>query len=71
MKAVRLLIPAATLIAAMMATSGLSFANKEIFKKEKKPCITCHVKMGQKDLNEVGKYYKEHKTLEGAPTPKK
>ena len=70
MKALRLILPVATLLAAFLATTGISFANKEIQKKEKKPCTTCHVKTGQKDLNDVGKYYKDKKTLEGAPAPK-
>jgi cytochrome c551/c552 len=55
------------LVGALLATSGLSFATKELAAKEKKGCPTCHVKAGQKDLNDVGKYYKEKKTLEGAP----
>jgi hypothetical protein len=33
--------------------------------KEKKPCTTCHVKMGAADLNAAGKYYAQHKTLVG------
>jgi hypothetical protein len=70
MKRLRLLLPVATLMAAFLASSGISFATKEMGKKEKKPCTTCHVKTGQKDLNDVGKYYKEKKTLEGAPAPK-
>lgn len=71
MKRIRLFIPILTLLAAFLATSGISFATKEIGKKEKKPCTTCHVKTGQKELNDVGKYYHEKKTLEGAPAPKK
>ena len=67
MKKLRLLIPVGALLAMLVATSGLSFANKEIAKKEKKPCVTCHEKAGKKELNEVGKYYKEKKTLDGAP----
>ena len=67
MKSLRLILPVATLLAAFLGTAGLSFANKDIAKKESKPCNTCHVKAGSKDLNEVGKYYKEKKTLEGAP----
>jgi hypothetical protein len=69
MKTLRLLLPVATLLAAFIATSGVSFATKEIQAKEKKPCTTCHVK--GKELNDVGKFYKEKKTLEGAPIPKK
>jgi cytochrome c553 len=67
MKALRLIIPVATLVAMMVATSGLSFATKEIGKKEGKPCGTCHEKAGKKELNDAGKYYTEKKTLEGAP----
>lgn len=72
MKAIRLILPAATLVAAFFATSGLSFATKEMAKTEKKPCFTCHEKgkaptKANPLLNEVGKYYKEKKTLDGAP----
>ncbi|QOY91008.1 hypothetical protein [Paludibaculum fermentans] len=72
MKAIRLILPAATLVAAFLATSGISFATKEMAGKEKKPCVTCHEKgkAPTKEaplLNEVGKFYKEKKTLEGAP----
>lgn len=69
MKSIRLILPIATLIAAFFATSGISFATKEMGTKEKKPCTTCHTK--GKELNDVGKHYKEKKTLEGAPAPKK
>jgi hypothetical protein len=37
----------------------------EITKKEKKPCAYCHPSVGKPDLNEAGKYYKMHRTLEG------
>jgi hypothetical protein len=42
-----------------------SMATKDIAKAEKKGCITCHVKAGDKELNDAGKYFMEHKTLEG------
>jgi hypothetical protein len=42
-----------------------SLATKDIAKNEKKGCIACHVKNGDKELNEAGKYYMEHKTLDG------
>ncbi len=71
MKALRLIVPAITLLAAFLATTAVSFATKEFGKKEGKPCTTCHVTAGKKDLNDTGKYYKEKKTLEGAPAPKK
>ncbi|HNY42411.1 MAG TPA: hypothetical protein PKJ41_18565 [Bryobacteraceae bacterium] len=66
-KVFRLVFPAAAFAAVLMMAGGAAYATKEIQKKEKKPCTACHVKTGAKDLNEVGKYYKEKKTLEGAP----
>jgi hypothetical protein len=71
MKAARLLIAGGALLAAFYGATGVAFADKNIAKKEKKGCVTCHVKMNEKELNDVGKYYKEKKTLEGAPAPKK
>ncbi len=32
-------------------------------KKEKTGCITCHVKMGSKELNDTGKCYAQKRTL--------
>lgn len=41
-------------------------AKPEYSKKEGKACVFCHTKMGSKELNEAGKYYKEHNhSLEG------
>ena len=37
----------------------------EYTKKENKQCVYCHTAMGKPDLNEAGKYYKAHHTLEG------
>lgn len=67
MKALRLILPAAALLAAFVGASVVSWATPAYSKKEKKPCVTCHVKAGKKDLNDVGKYYHEKKSLEGAP----
>jgi len=73
MRAARLLLPAAAILATFMATSV--FGTQEMGKKEKQKCVTCHEKGKYTKenplLNEVGKYYKEKKTLEGAPAPKK
>jgi len=63
-------LPLAVLSAGLMMTSSLSYAKPEFTKKEKKPCTFCHVKAGKKDLNDAGKYYKDHNfSLEGY-TPK-
>jgi hypothetical protein len=37
----------------------------EITKKENKQCVYCHPSVGKPDLNEAGKYYKAHRTLQG------
>lgn len=70
MKFLRLLLPAAALLGLILVTGSPSFATKEMGKKEKKPCVTCHVKGDMKKLNDVGKYYKDKKSLEGAPEAK-
>jgi hypothetical protein len=52
----------------------LSWANAkpEYTKKEGKACTYCHTKAGSKDLNDAGKYYKEHNhSLEGYKAPEK
>jgi len=50
----------------------LATAKPEYAKKEGKSCTFCHVKMGSKELNDAGKYYKEHKhSLEGYKAPEK
>jgi hypothetical protein len=47
-------------------------AKPEYGKKEGKACTFCHVKMGSKDLNDAGKYYKDHNhSLEGYKAPEK
>jgi len=46
-----------------------TMATKDIAQKEKKGCVTCHVKAGDKALNDAGEYYKKNKTLEGYKKP--
>ena len=43
-----------------LLVSPLAKATPEYSKKEKKQCIYCHTAMGKPDLNEAGKYYKDH-----------
>ena len=53
-------------VALALLFGGLSINVKPVYgkpeysKKEKKGCVYCHVKAGSKDLNDAGKYYKEH-----------
>ena len=66
MRILKFAVPAVILSAGLMVTTTASFAKPEFAKKEKKGCAFCHVKAGAKELNEAGKYYKEHKfSLEG------
>lgn len=71
MKSLRVLLPVAAALATFLAANA--FATGDMAKKEKKPCTTCHdMKAGKPtkekpNLNAVGTYYKEKKTLEGAP----
>lgn len=69
MKALRLILPVAAVLATFLANNA--FGTVAMGKKEKKPCLHCHDKgKATKEaplLNAVGKYYAEKKTLEGAP----
>jgi hypothetical protein len=60
----------------MFLNLSYSFAKTEYTKKEKKPCTFCHKSKSAKDassedLNDAGKYYEKHKTLEGFEPPEK
>ncbi len=66
MKLLRISIPAMVLALGFTLSTTTSFAKVEYSKKEKKGCTFCHVKAGSKDLNDAGKYYKDHShSLEG------
>lgn len=63
MKLLRGLFVIAIITGAMLT---LATAKPEYAKKEGKPCTFCHVKAGSKEINDAGKYYKEHNhSLEG------
>ncbi len=66
MKAIRILVPVAALVAMLVGTSLSSFATPAIAKKEAKECTVCHTQKGKKDLNDEGKKYKA-----AHPAPKK
>lgn len=55
-------------VAGLVGSTALrSRATVEYARKEKTACATCHVKMGAKELNAVGRYYAQRKTLAGYP----
>jgi len=59
-------IPAFVLLLGAFVGSTISYGKPEYTKKEKKACMYCHVKANSKELNDAGKYYKEHDhSLEG------
>lgn len=62
-KAMKVAVFGLTLGVAISLSSLSSFGTMEIAKKEKASCTTCHVKMGSKELNDVGKCYKKKKAL--------
>jgi hypothetical protein len=45
--------------------SPFAVGTPEMAKKESKQCVFCHTAIGKPDLNDAGRYYKEHGTLEG------
>jgi len=72
MKILKVALPAAIVAAGMLLTTTPSHAKPEYSKAEKKGCTFCHVKMGSKDLNDAGKYYKDHNhSLAGYKAPAK
>jgi hypothetical protein len=59
-------IPALVLFLGALVCSTLSYGKPEYTKKEKKGCTFCHVTAKSKELNDAGKYYKDHDhSLEG------
>ncbi len=66
MRTLKYVLPAAILMAGLAVNTTVSYGKPEYSKKEKKGCTFCHTKQGSKELNEAGKYYKEHNhSLEG------
>ncbi len=48
-----------------LVLSPFASGTPELAKKENKQCVYCHTSIGKPDLNDAGKYYKDHGTLEG------
>jgi hypothetical protein len=62
----KFVVPAFVLFLGAMVCSTLTYAKPDYTKKEKKACTFCHVSAKSKELNDAGKYYKEHDhSLEG------
>lgn len=67
MSLLKVILPAAFVLGGLAFTTTASYAKPEDTKKTKKACTFCHVDAQKKpkDLKEAGKYYHEHKSLDG------
>ncbi len=61
----KIALPAMILGAGMLVCTTATYGKPEYTKKEKKACTFCHTAANSKDLNDAGKYYQEHKSLDG------
>lgn len=70
MKHLKLTLPALILAGGFIICTTATYGKPDYTKKEKKACSYCHTAASAKDatakdLTEVGKYYQEHKSLDG------
>jgi len=65
MSHLKLTLPAVILLGGFLVCSTATYGKPEYTKKEQKGCTFCHVSARSKDLNDTGKYYQEHKSLDG------
>ena len=63
----KIALPAVILLGGFLVCSTASYGKPEYVKSTKKACTFCHVdsKAKPKDLTDAGKYYAEHKNLDG------
>jgi hypothetical protein len=67
MSHLKLILPAALVLGGFLLSSTASYGKAEYTKATKKACVTCHVdaQKAPKELKPAGKYYQEHKSLDG------
>jgi hypothetical protein len=63
----KLILPAAIAFAGFLLCSSVSYGKPENTKATKKPCTYCHAdaQKAPKNLTPAGKYFHEHKSLDG------
>jgi len=63
----KILVPAALVLGGFLVFATTSYGKAEYSKATKKGCVYCHVdaQKAPKDLKAPGKYYQEHKSLDG------
>lgn len=69
--ATRLIAASTPAFAAVLLWNSTATATPEMGKKENKECVVCHTGKGLYSLNDVGKYYKQHKKLPPVERKKK
>ena len=67
MSHLKVVLPAVILLGGFLVCSTASYGRAEYMKATKKSCVFCHVdsKTKPKEMTEAGKYYAEHKSLDG------
>ena len=67
MSHLKVTLPALILLGGFLVCSTTSYGKQEYMKATKKACNYCHVdsKAKPKELTAAGKYYSEHKSLDG------
>ncbi len=77
MRSIKLVLPAAILMAGFMVCTTATYGKPEYAKKEGKNCMYCHAKVEAKDamaknLNATGKCYESNEhSLAKCPAPEK
>jgi len=63
----KILLPAAVVLGGILVCASGTYAKPEYTKSTKKACTFCHVDAQKKakELKEAGKYFQEHKNLDG------
>ena len=67
MRQLKVIVPAVILLGGFLVCSTATYGKAEYTKATKKACVYCHVdaQKAPKELKDAGKYYQEHKTLDG------
>jgi len=67
MSHLKIALPAVILLGGFLVCSTVSFGKPDYTKATKKACAYCHVdaKATPKQLTDAGKYYAQHKSLDG------
>ena len=67
MSHLKVTLPTVILLGGFLVCSTASYGKPEYTKSTKKACAVCHVdsKAKPKELTEAGKYFSEHKNLDG------